>query len=65
MAYVLGRMEYPEFPVPLGVFRAIERPTYEVLLQQQIDRAFSAKGPGSLEKLLNSGETWVIGPDGE
>jgi len=22
-------------------------------------------GPGNLEELLNSGETWVIGPDGD
>jgi 2-oxoglutarate ferredoxin oxidoreductase subunit beta len=65
LAGLLGRMEYPEFPVPMGTFRAIERPTYEHLMQEQIARATSAKGPGSLEKLLNSGETWVIGPDGE
>jgi 2-oxoglutarate/2-oxoacid ferredoxin oxidoreductase subunit beta len=65
LAYLLGRMEAPEFPVPMGVFRAVERPNYEVLVEDQIARATSAKGAGSLNKLLNSGETWVIGPDGE
>jgi 2-oxoglutarate/2-oxoacid ferredoxin oxidoreductase subunit beta len=57
-------MEFPEFPVPMGVFRSIERPTYENLMIDQIDRAVANKGSGSLEKLLHSGETWVIGPDG-
>ena len=65
LAWILGRMEYPDFPVPMGVFRSIERPTYESLLEDQIARAISTKGPGSLEKLLNSGETWVIDDDDE
>lgn len=65
LAYVLGRMQYPEYPVPMGIFRAVEKPTYEDLMAEQISSVISAKGPGNLEKLLNSGETWVIGPDGE
>ncbi|HZS06478.1 MAG TPA: 2-oxoacid:ferredoxin oxidoreductase subunit beta [Blastocatellia bacterium] len=65
LAGILGRMGSPEFPVPLGVFRSIERPTYETLLEEQIARAVSAKGAGDLSRLLDSGETWVIGPDGE
>jgi 2-oxoglutarate ferredoxin oxidoreductase subunit beta len=58
-------MEFPEFPVPMGVFRSIERPTYENLMTEQVERAVANKGPGNLEKLLHSGETWVIGDDGE
>lgn len=65
LAYILGRLEAPEFPVPIGVFRSVQRPTYETLLQDQISRAVTTKGAGDLKKLLNSGETWVIGPDGE
>ena len=65
LAFILSRMDYPEYPVPMGVYRSIERPTYVSLLQEQIDRAISTKGPGDLEKLLNSGETWVIGADGQ
>jgi hypothetical protein len=30
------------------------------LLAGQISAAVEKKGPGSIEKLLNSGETWVI-----
>ena len=63
LAYILGRMQYPEYPVPVGVFRAVGKPTYEEMLDDQISTAIGAKGPGDLAKLLNSGETWVI--DGE
>lgn len=65
LAYILGRLEYPDYPVPVGIFRAIEKPTYEDMMAEQIQQAINLKGQGNLEKLLNSGETWVIGPDGE
>jgi 2-oxoglutarate ferredoxin oxidoreductase subunit beta len=57
-AYILSRMWAPRFPVPLGVFRRIERPTHDQLLQGQIDAAVAAKGEGDLRKLLFGGETW-------
>jgi 2-oxoglutarate ferredoxin oxidoreductase subunit beta len=60
LPYILGRMQFPQYPVPMGVFRAIERPTYEHMLAGQISTAVETKGAGSLEKLINSGETWVI-----
>jgi 2-oxoglutarate ferredoxin oxidoreductase subunit beta len=60
LSYILGRMQFPEFPVPMGVFRAITKPSYEEMLANQISTVIGAKGPGSLEKLINSGETWVI-----
>jgi 2-oxoglutarate/2-oxoacid ferredoxin oxidoreductase subunit beta len=60
LAYILGRMEWPEFPVPMGVFRAIERPTYETLMADQIDQAVSQHGEGDLQALLEEGDTWVV-----
>jgi 2-oxoglutarate/2-oxoacid ferredoxin oxidoreductase subunit beta len=60
LATLLARMHYPEYPVPLGVFRAIERPTYESMLRDQIESARARSGPGDLERLINSGETWVV-----
>ncbi|MFZ4794825.1 MAG: 2-oxoacid:ferredoxin oxidoreductase subunit beta, partial [Blastocatellia bacterium] len=60
LSYILGRMQFPEYPVPMGVFRSVLRPTYEDMLEQQITASVAAKGPGSLEKLINSGETWEI-----
>jgi 2-oxoglutarate ferredoxin oxidoreductase subunit beta len=60
LAYILGRFQYPDFPVPMGVLRQVQRPTYEEMLAAQINTAIANKGPGKLEKLLHSGETWVI-----
>ncbi len=60
LAYILGRFQYPDFPVPMGVFRQVLRPTYEEMLAEQINTAITNKGPGNLQKLLHSGETWVI-----
>ncbi len=60
LAYMLARMEYPAYPVPVGVFREVEKPTYEDLMTQQVESAIEKLGPGDLEKLINSGDTWVI-----
>jgi len=60
VAFMLARMEQPEFPQPVGIFRAIERATYEEMMEDQIEAAVAKTGPGSLEKLINSGDTWVV-----
>jgi 2-oxoglutarate ferredoxin oxidoreductase subunit beta len=60
LAYLLSRMRYPEFPEPIGVFRAVDRPCYEELLGEQIAEARRAQGDGDLEKLLHSGDTWSV-----
>ncbi|HZG53333.1 MAG TPA: 2-oxoacid:ferredoxin oxidoreductase subunit beta [Pyrinomonadaceae bacterium] len=60
VAFMLARMEYPDFPQPVGIFRAVERDTYEDMMEAQITAAVEQKGAGSLEKLINSGETWVV-----
>jgi len=60
LAYLLSRMHYPDFPEPMGVFRCVERPTYEDLVMGQVHEAVKAKGPGRLEDLYDDGETWVV-----
>ena len=60
VAFMLARMEQPNFPQPVGIFRAVQRPTYEDMMEEQIDAAIAKVGPGSLEKLINSGDTWVV-----
>ena len=47
-------------PRPVGVVYAVERPLYEVEMANQLKRSVEKQGEGSLEKLLNHGETWVI-----
>jgi len=60
LAYLLTQLCEPEMPVPLGVFRAIVKPTYEVLLEDQIRKAEAKMGRGDLETLLASGDTWMV-----
>jgi 2-oxoglutarate/2-oxoacid ferredoxin oxidoreductase subunit beta len=60
VAFMLARMEQPAFPQPVGIFRAVERATYEDMMTEQITAAISKSGPGSLEKLINSGDMWTV-----
>ncbi|MCL6501127.1 MAG: 2-oxoacid:ferredoxin oxidoreductase subunit beta [Pirellulales bacterium] len=59
LAYLLSRMTYPEFPEPIGVFRAVDRPKYDESMNAQIAEARS-KGEGDLDKLFHAGDTWVV-----
>lgn len=60
LAFQLSRMHYPDLPTPLGVFRDVERPVYEEMMFDQIKAATERLGPGSLEKLFNTGDTWTV-----
>ena len=53
-------MHYPEFPEPMGVFRAVDRPTYDELLNAQVRNAIRTQGAGDLDKLFSSGDTWEV-----
>ena len=60
LAYLLSRMRYPEFPEPIGVFRAVDRPRYDEMLNDQITKARQQQGEGDLQALIHSGETWSV-----
>jgi 2-oxoglutarate ferredoxin oxidoreductase subunit beta len=60
LAHLLSRLDYPEFPVPVGVLRAVQRPTYDAILEEQQQTALSRSGEGDLDELFNRGETWVV-----
>jgi 2-oxoglutarate ferredoxin oxidoreductase subunit beta len=60
LAYMLSRMWYPEFPVPVGVLRAVRRATHDELMSGQISAAREQAGEGNLAKLLASGDSWVV-----
>lgn len=59
-SYLLSRLNYPEFPVPVGIFRSVDRFTYDEALNAQIHEVIEKKGEGSLEKLIYGGETWKV-----
>ncbi len=60
LAYLLSRMRHPEFPEPIGIFRAVDAPCYDEQLNQQITDARKQQGEGDLDKLFHGGETWSV-----
>ncbi|MDE0734484.1 MAG: 2-oxoacid:ferredoxin oxidoreductase subunit beta [Pirellulaceae bacterium] len=60
LAYLLSRMRQPDFPEPIGVFRAIDAPKYDELLNQQVQQARNDQGDGDLKDLFSTGDTWEI-----
>lgn len=60
LAFLLSRMRHPEFPEPVGVFRAVEQPTYVDLVRKQVTQAIAQKGQGDLQALLTGSETWTV-----
>jgi 2-oxoglutarate ferredoxin oxidoreductase subunit beta len=49
---------------PIGVFRAVDRPVYDDLMREQLDRSRAAQsgpaGPGELAGLLAGSDTWTV-----
>ncbi len=58
--FMLARIYWPEFPVPIGVIRSVPRATHDELLEGQIADAIRDQGRGDLEALLHGGETWTV-----
>jgi 2-oxoglutarate ferredoxin oxidoreductase subunit beta len=59
-AYLLSRMTPPKFPVPMGVFRRVEKPTYADLMAGQIGEAIEKQGIGNLTALYRASDTWEV-----
>jgi 2-oxoglutarate/2-oxoacid ferredoxin oxidoreductase subunit beta len=59
-ATILARMTNPEFPEVCGVIYNIRKPTYEELVQSQIDASLAKKGPGKIEDLFTAEDTWTV-----
>ncbi|MDQ3939906.1 MAG: 2-oxoacid:ferredoxin oxidoreductase subunit beta [Actinomycetota bacterium] len=61
LAFALSRLaDGPTGPTPLGVFRDIQRPAYGDGMEDQLRRAADQQGPGDLDRLLGSGDTWSV-----
>ena len=59
--YMLANMRYPEYPVALGVIRAVPAATYDRLLQEQIEEIKKLSKIKCMDDLLQSGSTWSVG----
>jgi 2-oxoglutarate ferredoxin oxidoreductase subunit beta len=60
LAFLLSRMRHPDFPEPLGVFRAVDHEAYGDTVRQQNRDAVAKQGEGDLQSLLNGEETWTV-----
>lgn len=59
LAFFLSRMTYPKFPEPIGVFRAIQKPTYNDMLEQQMEESRQTVTK-SLEEIIKGEENWIV-----
>ena len=61
IASLLSNMTYNEdFPDPIGVLYAIEDTTYEDMMVNQIKEATKKKAKGTIQDIINAGDTWVV-----
>lgn len=62
LANLLARLEEADesTPVPVGVFRALDKPTYDGLLDEQVAAAREQPNAGDMAALLAGGETWTV-----
>jgi 2-oxoglutarate ferredoxin oxidoreductase subunit beta len=61
LASSLARLSHtPHGPTPIGVFRDVDRPVYDRLMEEQLETARSEQGAGDLAELLQAGDTWTI-----
>jgi 2-oxoglutarate/2-oxoacid ferredoxin oxidoreductase subunit beta len=46
--------------VPIGIFRQVDRPTYDDLVREQVSAATAEKGAGDLAELIAGNDTWTV-----
>jgi 2-oxoglutarate ferredoxin oxidoreductase subunit beta len=61
LAFALSRLTLGTVgAAPIGVFRDVERPSYDELMEGQLAAAAESRGKGDLAALIGSGDTWAI-----
>ncbi|GMR25723.1 MAG: 2-oxoacid:ferredoxin oxidoreductase subunit beta [Ignavibacteria bacterium] len=61
LAMILAHItDDPAFPTPIGVFRQIQRETYDAAISSQIDFVTEKRGKGDLKKALFGANTWEV-----
>jgi 2-oxoglutarate ferredoxin oxidoreductase subunit beta len=58
--YMLANMKYPQYPVALGIIRAVPGPTYEQAVVEQIETVKKNAKIRNVGDLLKSGSTWKV-----
>jgi 2-oxoglutarate ferredoxin oxidoreductase subunit beta len=61
LAFILGNMTFEDhLPKPVGIFQAIERPTYNQSVEDQIKHEVETKGEGNLTELMRGSDFWQV-----
>jgi 2-oxoglutarate ferredoxin oxidoreductase subunit beta len=60
-AFALSRLDQADFAhTPIGVFRSVERASYDDRMSEQIEQVRDRQGDGDLAALLAGGDTWSV-----
>jgi 2-oxoglutarate ferredoxin oxidoreductase subunit beta len=60
LAFTLATGGHQGLPTPIGIFRQVQTHTFDEIIHAQINDAREKRGPGSLEKLIYSGDIWDV-----
>lgn len=60
LAHFLSRFQFPDQPVPIGIFRDVEKKTYDDAIVEQVRAVTEKKGKQTMEQLVHSGDTWEV-----
>jgi len=58
--FLLSNLSYPEYPLPVGVLRKVEKSTFDEVLRGHEELARKTAKIKNLNDLINSGDTWTI-----
>ena len=56
----LADMEYPEYPVALGVIRSVKAPVYDQCVEDQLEAVQEKSNIKSFSDLIHSGDVWDV-----
>ncbi len=60
LARMLSQLDEREYPVPMGVFRCVERPLYGEMMTGQVSLAQETHGKGDFMAHMHGGDTWTV-----
>lgn len=60
LAFLLAQLAAPEFPLPVGILRRVDSPSFEAMNAEVVAAARAQRGPADLAALLAGGDTWTV-----
>ena len=58
---LLSEITYtPDLPVPIGILYQEKKPTYDLMMSEQIQESIKSNGKGDLEKILIGTNSWTV-----